>query len=160
MVTNKPLGWTTLEEAKLLVKAGLDPNTADMRYGENNYKLLDEWVAYPFGGDIKDFEFLKKEFPNSVFYPCWSLGALEGMLPTNISTGEEPQNQYELCYRKHNITKNHCVYQLSYGNDKGMSMEWHDIVNTAERETMIEAICDMLFWLLLNNHIKNNNNGK
>lgn len=76
MEQNRPLGWTTLEEAKMLVDAGLDPNTADMRYEENNYEVLDEWVAYPFGGDIKDFEFLKKEFPNSVFYPCWSLGAL------------------------------------------------------------------------------------
>lgn len=28
----KPLGWTTIEEAKKLVEAGLDPNTADMSY--------------------------------------------------------------------------------------------------------------------------------
>jgi len=157
MANNNPFGWTTLEQAKKLVEIGVDPITADMMYvrkvtpfGCSNYTV--ECTSYKYANLVPDDEIESN--------PCWSLGALENMLPTDISTGDEPQNKYELRYRKHKITENHCVYQLAYGNDKGSSMEWHDMINTAERDTMIEAVCDMLFWLLANNHIKNNNNGK
>ena len=41
MANNKPLGWTMLEEAKKLVKAGFDPNTADMYFVHNKF---DEYI--------------------------------------------------------------------------------------------------------------------
>lgn len=128
MKEHRHLGWTTLEEAKLLVEAGLDPNTADMRYEENNYELLDEWVAYPFGGDIKNFDVLKKEFPNSVFYPCWSLGALK------------------------NIVEEEFGKDFSYENG-----EWIIIVWTGTwgyKHYYFEEIVNCVIWLIQNGYIK------
>lgn len=71
MENNRPLGWTTLEEAKRLVDAGLDPNTADMSFAKANLSnvVLDvvDTASY---SKMKDYDDLWERFP------CWSLGAL------------------------------------------------------------------------------------
>lgn len=67
MSDNRPLGWTTLEEAKQLIEAGLDKNTADM------------WIS-PKGIYIG-----RKETPIKYeTFPCWSLGVLTQLLPRTI----------------------------------------------------------------------------
>jgi hypothetical protein len=54
------LGWTTLEQSKKLVEAGLDPNTADMSV---------------FEAEGKQYVYAHK--PDDInCTPCWSLGAL------------------------------------------------------------------------------------
>lgn len=63
-----PLGWTTLEEAKQLVEAGLPVKTADMYY------WLAEGKEYVYTGKCSD--------SNGI--PCWSLGALVQLLPRTI----------------------------------------------------------------------------
>lgn len=142
MKEHRPLGWTTLEEAKLLVKAGLDPNTADMRYEENNYELLDEWVAYPFGGDIKDFDVLKKEFPNSVFYPCWSLGALKKLIPDEIKVNDV----WFYFYCSYNGVRKWCA---SYVDEN-----FKRLVRFNMFSSQIEMFHEIVLFLLENNHIK------
>lgn len=81
MENNRPLGWTTLEEAKLLVDAGLDPNTADMCYIAKDYidgKELrwytKETILEKYGEKAFYVEVLNRD--QTDFYPCWSLGAL------------------------------------------------------------------------------------
>lgn len=68
MNNNHPLGWTTLEEAKQLVEAGLPVETADMYY------WLAEEREYVYTGKCSD--------PNGI--PCWSLGVLAQLLPRTI----------------------------------------------------------------------------
>ena len=71
---NRPLGWTTLNEARQLIKAGLLVETADMHY------WLAEGKEYIYTGKCSD--------PNGI--SCWSLGALTQLLPRTI------ENNYDL----------------------------------------------------------------
>lgn len=84
MENNRPLGWTTLEEAKRLVKAGLDQNTADM------------WIS-PNGKYIGD----SKQTPNYNTYPCWSIGNLFNIAYTIV---ENDWFCLEKDVKKHYIT--------------------------------------------------------
>lgn len=142
MKNNRPLGWTTIEESKLLVEAGLDPNTADMRYEENNYELLCEWVAYPFGGDIRNFDVLKKEFPDSEFYPCWSIGALVGLIPKSIMVNDVNFHFY-MSYDYAN--KWSAVYESVFFKRRLFCSAFPN---------QIELIVNVIILLLENNHIK------
>lgn len=72
---NRPLGWTTIEEGKKLVEAGLSPETADMWYD-----LLDVCYCHiPKVNEFQlhDFYYLDRE------YPCWSLGRLIDLFPSD-----------------------------------------------------------------------------
>lgn len=142
MENNRPLGWTTLEEAKLLVDAGLDPNTADMRYEENNYGLLDEWVAYPFGGDIKNFDVLKKEFPDSEFYPCWSLGALIELMPKFV---QEKEIEFSVNLFVSAKGGTHIEYS---------SFEPEEVLLEIYMNNLVEAVISMIRKLIENGYIK------
>lgn len=135
----RPLGWTTIEESRKLVEAGLNPETADMHYtlaeDESLYILYaDNEVAHD--GDR--------------IVPCWSLGALESLLPDKILEGS-----YEIDIRKYPLTDGVTLYQIAYGSRISLSGSWHDMVNTGECETLIEAVMDMVLWLLNNKWTKN-----
>lgn len=63
------MGYTTLEESKLLVELGVNPETADMHY----------WNA-----EGKDYVYVgKSDTVNSE--PCWSLDALINLFPIAIN---------------------------------------------------------------------------
>ena len=76
MESNRPLGWTTLEEAKKLVDAGLDPSTADMCYiiDDETKKYREVPIALPYTN------YTAKEF----YIPCWSLGALKNIVEEEL----------------------------------------------------------------------------
>lgn len=69
---NRPLGWTTLEESKMLVEAGLDIYTADMYY---YYKDDVPQIT-------TNFDHLKELLNQRYCIPCWSVGALIDLFPT------------------------------------------------------------------------------
>lgn len=153
MENNRPLGWTTLEEAKMLVDAGLDPNTADMyyyarrRFYGNEYVNTGEWnlchrcdKEKGYGGDDdfsgeEHFQYLLKTFGASkydddddCFVPCWSLGALK------------------------NIVEEEFGKDFSYENGKWTIIVW---TNTwGYKHYYFEEIVNCVIWLLENNHIK------
>ena len=136
----RPIGWTTIEESRKLVEAGLNPETADMHYtlaeDESLYILYsDNEVAY--GSDR--------------IVPCWSLGVLESLLPEKIVEG-----RYEIDIRKYPLTDNVILYQIAYGSRNTSGDSWHDMVNTGESQTFIEAVMDMVLWLLNNLWVLNN----
>lgn len=103
--------------------------------------------GYPFGGDIKDFEFLKKEFPNSVFYPCWSLGALIGLMPKVIP---HKRNKEE--------GKEHWYYSLFiyYGCHviNGFYYLYDDLIDFKYDNCIVKAVVNAVCWLLKNGYIK------
>lgn len=71
MENNIPLGWTNLDEAKQLVDAGLDPNTADMSFAKAHSSNVDlDVVDTASYSKTKDYDDPWERFP------CWSLGAL------------------------------------------------------------------------------------
>lgn len=142
---------TTIEQSKKLVELGLNPNTADMFYNEEP----DEYCPK----DIVDTKYPmviregQKHYLKEYGIPCWSLGALMNLLPPSIQTGEGMQNQYEIKIRKY-WGDDENLYQIAYGNDRGLSEEWHDMINTGERVNLTDAVLDMVYWLLKNGYIK------
>ena len=86
-------GWTTIDESRMLLDAGLDPSTADMRY-EYDYRddsKEREWSLVP-GRSISVVKRLFS-FRTGHVVPCWSLGALLDLFPTaNESRTDEYVN--------------------------------------------------------------------
>ena len=66
---DKPLGWTTVEQSKKLLAAGLNPDTADMlyKYDHNEHKLdaIPQVIIVHNWDDVDNKNL-----------PCWSLGVL------------------------------------------------------------------------------------
>lgn len=112
-----------------------------------------EWKPGRVIPDIGSIEKDVVENKKYLFTPCWSLGVLMDLLPPSIQTGEGMQNQYEIDIRKYWGGEEN-LYQIAYGNNRGFSEEWHDIVNTGEKESVIDVVFDMVCWLLENNYIK------
>ena len=121
---NRSLGWTTIEEAKQLVEAGLPVETADMYY------WLAEEREYVYTGKCSD--------PNGI--PCWSLGALVSMLPLNIPAKNSLSSKYDLEFKLYS------GYIVAYC----IGQSHHPIVSTEKHESLIKACIEMIIWLLKN----------
>lgn len=121
------MGWTTLEESKLLVEAGLDPNTSDLCYCYDYDKSDFELTIAGFANVIIP----RYSYNNSVYerkIPCWSLGALK------------------------NIVEEEFGKDFSYENG-----EWVIIVWTGTwgyKHYYFEEIVNCVIWLIQNNYIK------
>ena len=120
---NHPLGWTTLEEAQQLIKAGLSVETADMCYPHSIKGGADSYDANPMPCSSLDYPYEM---------PCWSLGALVHLLPLNIQ-----------------IRKLYSGYPIvAYCIDQSL----HSMTFAEKRETLIESCINMII-LLLNNKV-------
>lgn len=130
MENNRPLGWTRLDEAKRLVEAGLDPNTADMCYqimGNNGDRT---YVSSALTFNTEDDNI-----------PCWSLGALINMMPKWI-----PQDREIIrCGLNLHIMseENNYDYALAY-----------QVYHFSTFPTVIEAAVDMVLFLIQKGYIK------
>lgn len=83
-------------------------------------------------------------FNDGSLTPCWSLAVLLDVLPNEISTGEEWHNKYQIDIRKYDGVDNTTWYQIAYGNNRGSSGSWHDMINTGERQNLIDCCVDMI----------------
>lgn len=79
--------------------------------------------------------------------PCWSFASLLEILPNEISTGEKLEDKYQIDIRKYSGENNTTWYQIAYGNDRGLSGEWHDMINTSEKENIIDCCYEMIVRL-------------
>ena len=141
------MNYTNIEQSKKLLELRLNPDTADMFYsrrptGKSDYSIFPDFK--PEG---------RLEVFTKVDLPCWSLGVLLDLLPPSIQTGEGMQNQYEIDIRKYWGDEEN-LYQIAYGNNRGLSGEWHDMINTGEKENLFDAAFQMVCWLLENEYIK------
>lgn len=138
MENNRPLGWTTVEESKLIVDAGLDPNTADMSYNWVECRVCDgnaveDWLLRPFPiDDRQPYEQL----------PCWSIGALIVLIPRTI-----------------NINYSRFHFYMSYNNTEKWSAVYEDFVFRRQLfcsayPSLLELLINVILWLLQNNQIK------
>lgn len=131
----KQLGWTTIEQSKNLLKAGLDPNTADMYYSayityangkpvkEPKYDL----IAYPY----KDRSSMVVGFTKVDYIPCWSLGALSELVPD-----EEPL-----------FTKSEGTWTATIDIDE-------EHLSQFSEKTLVGTLYEAIKWLMENNFIK------
>ena len=89
--------------------------------------------------------------------PCWSLAALMKLLPSEFTTENKfGKYKYEIKIRKYKLTDNVDIYQIAYGNYKWYedgSHSWKDMINTGEKEELLDAAFDMVCWLKENGNI-------
>lgn len=124
------MNYTTIEQSKKLLELGLNPETADMFYsrrptGNSEYSIFPDFK--PKG---------RLEVFTKVDLPCWSLGALLGMMPCipNCTI------LFAILDGKYGI----CITPL----DSGLAL------NEIEANNPFEAFYSMVIWLLENGYIK------
>lgn len=76
---NPNTNYTSIVQVRRLVKLGLDPNTADMRY------VYDSSIAYY--DPIPQISGHQLEEPLTI--PCWSLGRLLEIMPKYMKSGND-----------------------------------------------------------------------
>ena len=80
--------------------------------------------------------------------PCWSLAALLKVLPSELDSYSE--TTYKIDIRKYALTDDVDLYQIAYGNYKFYedgNHSWKDMVNTGEKENLLDACVEMIYKL-------------
>ena len=132
------MNYLPKEFCKNLFELGLDPSTASMVWTTD---MADDFFEYP----VMDFRLKTFDIKSNI--PCWTLADLLDLLPEYIQTGEGLVNRYELLIRKN-------PYQIAYGNDRGLSEEWHDFINTLQSDKLAYCAYSMVMWLIDRGFIK------
>jgi len=147
---------TTIEQSKRLLELGVSPDTSDMYYTPTKRLVCDSYkTARDLARNIAPFINHGNDYEDSVI-PAWSATALMRLLPSKIKTGEDIINQYTLDIRKNEWTDEIDIYQIAYGNSFGSSGSWHDMINSPEEESFVDAAFDMIVWLVEHDFIKTN----
>ena len=141
--------YTDLEQSKKLAEI-LQLESADMFWyrdavtKENNPRIMS----------------LSKVPKNKSMYysPCWSLAALLDLLPSEFTTvGKYATTTYKIKIRKYKFVNDVDLYQIGYGNYKFYedgNSSWKDMINTGQKEELIDAAFEMICWLKENNPYK------
>ena len=134
--------YTDLSQSKTLSKI-LPLESADMFYNLGESQLPN--VIY---GNHNDFK---------CYLPCWSLAALMNLLPSEFTEkGKYSETTYKIDIRKYALTEGVDLYQIAYGNYKfheDGNTSWKDMINTGEKEDLIDAVFQMICWLKENNKL-------
>ncbi len=140
--------YTDLDQSKKLAEI-LAIESADYHYiaqGETAY-------VYPYTLSSDAIE----QYKNIKYIPCWSLAALMNLLPSEFTEkGEYSETTYKIDIRKYALTDDVDIYQIAYGNYrwfKDGSNIWVDMVNSGEREELIDAVFQMICWLKENDKL-------
>jgi len=132
---------TSLEQSQKLIELGIDVNTADM-YHTEGYIVSKEGFNLPFDEDD---------------VPAWSLAALMNLLLSEFTeVGKYSTTTYKIDIRKYKFTEDVDLYQIAYGSLKFYedgSNHWKDMINTGEKEELLDAAFQMIIWLKENNKI-------
>lgn len=135
---------TTIEQSKDLLKLGLSPDTADMSYSFNydNEVYEQTLVAY------KDWIIPKyAESKSKRLLPCWSLSALLELMPKNMK-GIPEKAAYHFVLKKNVYDAWECNYEHS---------SFGELYSFPTQKTPIDAVYNMVAWMLENGHIKTEN---
>lgn len=132
--------FTDLEQSKVIAKI-LPLKSADMEY----------MFLKRDGSKVSNVPFVKDEFENPecgyIFIPCWSLAALLEKLPNEIITDNRFECHYQIHIRKYDGGDNTTIFQIAYGNNRGSNGSWHDMINTGEKESLIDCCVQMIIEL-------------
>jgi hypothetical protein len=140
--------YTDLQQSKKLAEI-LPLESADYCWGIDDETLHYNNSPYPCAW--KDYTC--KEY----YIPCWSLAALMNLLPSEFTEkGKYSETTYHIDIRKYALTEDVDLYQIAYGNYKFYedgNSSWKDMINTGEKENLIDAVFQMVIWLKENEKI-------
>ena len=135
-----------INQSKKLLELGIDISTADML-----------WTYDFMVNDINGLNVISEQLkPEENDIPAWSLNALMNFLPSEFTKVGYSTTTYKIKIRKYKFTDEVDLYQIAYGNYKFYedgSSSWKDMINTGEKENLIDAAFQMLVWLKENNKI-------
>lgn len=122
----RPIGWTTIDEAKRLVAAQVDLNSADMSYVKGPFTWTSTVPSIAVKNNLSSFR-------QGYEWPCWSLGALLNLLPKQI--GMYGEKYYLIVSEGVKLPWSIC-YADVYNED-------HPIL-AFQKETIVEACVEMI----------------
>ena len=140
--------YTNIEQSKKLAEI-LPLESADMCFANDGTSIKIDANSY----NVR--KLMWKDIIQLI--PCWSLAALINLLPSEFTEkGEYSETTYKIDIRKYALTDDVDVYQIAYGNyifyEDG-NRSWKDMVNTGEKENLIDAVFQMICWLKENGKI-------
>lgn len=144
--------YTNLEQSKKLAEI-LPIDSVDMYYCYGMDIHTKEW-SFDSTPTIIDNS---NQIDVHADIPCWSLAALINILPSEFTEkGKYSETTYDIRIRKHTLIEDLDLYQIAYGNyifyEDG-SPSWKDMINTGEKENLIDAAFQMIIWLKENNKL-------
>ena len=134
--------YTDIEQSKKLAEI-LPIESADMWWSKN-FIYYNPTAAIGISAEYSNVYTYK--FGESDI-PCWSLAALLDILPSEFKYYE---TTYEIDIRKYALTDDVDLYQIAYRNckiDENGHHSWKDIINTGEKEDLIDACVEMILKL-------------
>lgn len=143
---------TNIEQSEVLAKI-LPLESADMYYSDVPVR---EWIDETdtskgthvvFKSHIFAIENLRDHRIGEGDIYAWSLTALLTILPNEIITDNRFECHYQISIRKYDGGDNTTLYQIAYGNNRGLSGSWHDMINTGEKESLIDCCVQMIVGL-------------
>ena len=132
--------YTDINQSKKLAEI-LPLESADMYYDD----IIDCVTGELFIPDNGSTIMVGKGLSSSI--AAWSLAALLATLPNEIITDNRFECHYQIDIRKYDWYDNATLYQIAYGNNRGLSGSWHDMVNTGEKENLIDCCVQMIINL-------------
>ena len=136
--------YTDINQSKFLAEI-LPLKSADMYYAGHQSIINPKDWEY---GDTPNIRGKYISFDDKrIFYPCWSLATLLNVLPNEIITDNMFECHYQIDIRKYGGGNNTTLYQIAYGNNRGLSGSWHDMINTEEKESLIDCCVQMIIKL-------------
>ena len=125
--------YTDLQQSKKLAEI-LPIESADMDY----IPICNLEEEYSINVNIWNNDHLIDEG----WIPCWSLAALLNSLPNEISIDDRFKCKYKIHIRKYDGGNNVTYHQIAYGNR--LSGSWHDMINTGEKENLLDCCVQMI----------------
>jgi hypothetical protein len=79
------------------------------------------------------------------------------LLPSEFTEkGKYSETTYHIDIRKYALTEDVDLYQIAYGNYKFYedgNSSWKDMINTSEKENLLDVAFEMICWLKENGKI-------
>ena len=130
--------YTSIEQSKKLIEAGLNPETADMFY-DNGNETQPEIRLHSYG-----------HIMNKDDIPCWSTGALIDLLPFEICIAGNKNLKYQLRFGRAE-TEFWITYESLIADLKGSFIGFNTVIDKCD---MIGCIYKMVLWCLESGYIK------
>ena len=148
---------TSIDQSKKLIELGIDIDTADMHYMYRHWEIDENTVGSQsdaYIGFNSDVYYGADNGKTYHYIPAWSLSVLLKLLPSEFEeTGSFGTSKYKIDIRKYKFTDEMDVYQIAYGNYLIDNSGWKDMINTGEKEDLLDAVFQMVYWLKENGKI-------
>ena len=131
------MNYTSIEQSKKLLRLGLTRVSADLAWIDKPSTMLPEKITdCPEHPIILDIE-LESILPEDILIPCWSVTALLRLIPNGVLAHIE-EDGYTLWY----------CNTTHYGEDF-FNYDGH------YTDSPIDAVMEIIVWLIKNNHANN-----